>query len=126
MSNIVESSLGFTIENLTPELSKIYPKHEDYDFNGFDDNILILDFGEKKRGDIIQTILRIKGNIKFYRTGRSCGCTSPKLAYDGEDTIVELRFDTNKVTQNVSEHFWLYDYNGRQLKINLIINSTNN
>lgn len=124
MANMIQSELGFTVENLTPELCELRTK-KNTPYYGFDrDNWLVLDFGEKNVGDTIHATLRFRGgNLKFYRTSASCGCTSPKYMYDGEDIIVHVDYDTHKIKKNVDEAFYLYDVSGKSMVVNLIINS---
>ncbi|MDR1019010.1 MAG: DUF1573 domain-containing protein [Lachnospiraceae bacterium] len=120
--NIVYSKDGFSIENLNPQIAKIYPKDENLDFRGFDSNILILDFGKKNRGDITTCSLLFSGNIKIDRTGASCGCTTPSFQKtENGNTIVNIVFDSYKITNSVSKFVYLY-VGDKQFKINLIIN----
>ena len=120
--NIVYSKDGFSIENLNPQIAKIYPKYENVDFIGYDSNILVLDFGKKNKGDLTTCSLLFSGSIKIDRTGASCGCTTPSFQKtENGDTIVNIVFDSYKVTNSVSKFVDLYGGN-KTFKINLIIN----
>lgn len=123
MSNIVISSEGFFIENLNPQIASIYPKFPDNDYSGFNSNILILDFGTKNKGELATASLKFSGK-KMNITGASasCGCTNPTIQKDGDDTIVTIMYDPNKIATNISKAVNIIFDGVKQLKINLIIN----
>lgn len=121
MENIIYSKNGFEIENLNPEIAKIYPKLKDLPFTGFDSNRLILDFGKKEKGDLATCSLRFRGNLEIKKTGASCGCTVPHMEKDGDDTIVTVIFDPHRITRGVSKAVYIYTKQG-DMTINLIIN----
>ena len=121
-SNIVVSTEGFMVENLYPELATIYKKFPEQEYTGFDNNILVLDFGKKNRGDLIECSLKFTGKIKVTRTGASCGCTTPSFkVLENGDTVVNIVFDSFKVTNSVSKIVYVYS-GSKTLKIDLIIN----
>lgn len=117
---------NFKIENLNPQLASIYPKNSDVPYTGFDKNHLILDFGEKVKGDLTVCIFDYIFNDNQYKiksTGSSCGCTNPTfISTDEGNQQVKISFDTNKVANKVSKVFTLYLENGNLIKFNLIMN----
>jgi hypothetical protein len=123
MENIVVSKEGFMIENLNPQLATIYSKYPENGYNGFDNNILVLDFGKKNKGDLIECSLKFTGNINISKTGASCGCTTPSFVKTEDGYVVNIVFDSYKVTNSVSKIVYIYDGN-KTLKINLIINKS--
>lgn len=122
MENIVVSTEGFIIENLIPQIATIYPKYTETKYNGFDNNILVLDFGEKKTGDLATCMLKLTG-LKLRDTGASCGCTRPTFQQDEDgNIIVTIEFDPSKISRNVSKIVYLYTQDNKTIKINLVIN----
>lgn len=119
-NTIYSKNEDFYIENLNPEIAKIYPKYADQPYTGYGANNLVLDFGEKTKNDILDCTLRIKG-LKIDKVGASCGCTHPTFVIEGDDSIVTVRFDKNKVTNNVNKMVYLYK-NNKPLNVNLWIN----
>ena len=121
--NKIISKKGFTIENLNPQIGKIYPISDTSDFTGYDRNILVLDFGKKKLGDLATVSLLFSEDFKITRTSASCGCTVPsyKVLEDGKK-LVTIQFDPYKIANKISK--FVYLHNGDDtFKINLIINS---
>ena len=123
MENTVISKEGFMIENLDPQLATIYPKYPENGYSGFDNNILVLDFGKKERGDLVECSLKFTGSINISKTGASCGCTTPNFKKVEDGYIVHIVFDSYKVTNSVSKVVYVYD-GYKTLKINLIINKS--
>ena len=115
---------NFTIENINPQLATIYPQKEDSVYTGFDNNLLVLDFGQKKKGDLTTCNLLFKSDIlDINSAGASCGCTKPTFIKVEENTYqVTVAFDSSKITNNVSKYLTLYLSNNKSIKINLVIN----
>lgn len=87
---------------------------------------LILDFGQKSKGDLVELGFLFKSEkYKITSTSASCGCTNPTFQStpDGYQ-FVNVKFDSSRVTKNVSKWVTLYmDGTTKQkIKINLIIN----
>lgn len=123
MNQIVTSTEGFFIQNLDNQIANIYPKFPNNPYSGFDSNILILDFGRKNRGELATASLKFAGKkMNITGTSASCGCTQPSIQKDGDDTIVTVQFDPNKIAQNISKAVYVIFDGVKQLKINLIIN----
>lgn len=124
MSNIVESTEGFFIQNLNPEIATIYPKFPNNEYSGFDSNILILDFGNKKKGELATVNLKFQGGSFKNITGSSssCSCTQTNTQKDGDDYVVTVQYDPNRIAQNISKVIKVIFNGTRELKINLIIN----
>ena len=113
-------------ENLNPQLASIYPKNSDVPYTGFDKNHLILDFGEKVKGDLTVCIFNYifhDNSYKINSTGSSCGCTNPTfISTDDGNQQVKISFDTNKIANKINKVFTLYLRNGKVIKFNLIMN----
>lgn len=123
MSNIVVSKEGFFIENLNPQIATIYPKFPNNEYSGFDSNILILDFGKKNKGELATASLKFSGKkLNITGSSSSCGCTNPTIQKVGDETIVTVQYDPNKIAQNISKAVYIIFDGVKQLKINLIIN----
>lgn len=123
MNQIVTSTEGFFIQNLNPQIASIYPKFPNNPYTGFDSNILILDFGKKNRGELATTSLKFSGKkMNITGSSASCGCTSPSIQKEGNDTIVTVQFDPNKIAANISKAVYIIFDGVKKLKINLIIN----
>lgn len=124
MTNTIQGR-DFSIENITPQLATIYPKNQNVPYTGFDTNYLILDFGEKNVGDntTCQFLFR-SDTLKIISTGSSCGCTNPVFQDTEEPNKqhVTIKFDSSKVTKNVSKVFTLYVTGNKKIEFNLIIN----
>lgn len=114
----------FEIINNTPQMASIYPLNQDVEYTGFDNNYLILDFGEKKVGDLVEMNMTFRSNdLTIKSTSASCGCTNPILSkIDDNSQLVVVKYDTNRVAKNISKAVTLYLSNGKKLKFNLIMN----
>ena len=119
----------YTILNPTPQMARIYttPKAP-AELSVKDNYYYILDFGKKSKGDLVEiTLVYDSKDYKITSTASSCGCTDPTFVNtpDGKQTV-NIKFDTNRVTQNVSKAFTLYMNGGTQdkIKFQLIINKT--
>jgi hypothetical protein len=115
----------FTIENITPQLATLYPKNQNVEYNGFDTNYLILDFGEKVVGDNTTCNFIFRSDkYKIISSGSSCGCTNPSFqdTEEANKQHVTIKFDSSKITKNVSKVFTLYITGNHKLEFNLIIN----
>lgn len=124
MSNIVQSTEGFFIQNLDPNIGEIYTKFPERSYNGFDNNILILDYGKKERGNLVTCSLKFSGKfMNITGVDASCGCTMPALRKVADDEyIVTVIYDPNKIAMNISKAVTVIFDGNKQLKINLIIN----
>lgn len=124
MSQIVTSTEGFFIQNLNPQIASIYPKFKDNPYTGFDSNILILDFGKKNKGELATTNLVFSGKGFKNVTGSSssCSCTQLSTQKDGDNFIVTVQYDPNRIAANISKVAYVIFDGVKQLKINLIIN----
>ena len=127
MEQEIIKGLEFEIINPTPSMATIYPnKPLTAPLSLLDRNYLILDFGEKTKQDLIEISFVYKSDkFKITSTAASCGCTNPTFRNieDGSQ-IVTIKFDSSKVTRNVSKSFSLY-MNGtvtQKLAFQLIIN----
>lgn len=114
----------FEIENLTPQIGVFKLKKPNEPYTGFDTNYLILDLGEKEKGDFSTCNFMFKSDeYKITSTGSGCGCTNPTFQNTDDGQFVTVIFDSNKITKNVDKWFTLHLNNSKyQLKINLIIN----
>ena len=124
MENILKAK-DFTLENVTPQIATLYPEIEGKEIELSD--IIVLDMGQKKRGDLTSTNFIFRSDrYKITSTGATCGCTRPHFQkYEGEEnaSFVTIDFDSSKVMQNTSKWFTLY-VNGlpQGIRFNLIIN----
>ena len=124
MPNFIKA-IDFSIENLTPQIAEIYAKQPNQDIDG-SRNYLVLDMGEKKKGDLTTASFRFTSNtLKITSTSASCGCTRPSYQVSGENEyVVTVDFDSNKVANNTSKVFTLYVNNqSRVIKFNLVMNT---
>lgn len=126
MSEIITED--FKIQNLTTQIGEFRITNPDQPFNGFDKNYLILDMGEKTKGDFATCNFLFKSEkFKITSTGSSCGCTNPSFQNTGENDsqFVTVVFDPNKIEKNVNKVFTLYMNNDQniRMKINLKINN---
>lgn len=115
----------FSIENLNPQLATIYPQKDNIDYTGFDTNLLVLDFGKKKKGDLTTCNLLFKSDkYQISSTGASCGCTRPTFIKIEEGLYqITVDFDSSKIANNVSKYLTVYlNNNTKSIKINLVIN----
>ena len=122
MEKIVTKDLE--IENLTPQIGTFKLTKPTEEYTGFDTNYLILDLGDKNKGDFTTCNFTFKSDkYKITSTGSSCGCTNPIFQNTEGGQFVTVVFDSKKITKNVSKWFTLYLNNSEsELKINLIIN----
>lgn len=115
------------ITHMLPEVATVYVGKQSGDDLTLDANtLLVLDFGKKKVGDLIETVFLVESETdKVVSTSSSCGCTKPTVSnnQDGTQTI-HVKFDSSKITNNVSKVFTFYfDAAGTKFaKFNLIIN----
>lgn len=123
MKNVIKTDL-FEIVNNTPEMAIIYPVKHNEDYTGFDSNYLVLDFGEKKKGDLIEMNMLFKSEtLKVRSASSSCGCTDPTVQkIDDKTWLIVVKYDTNKVANKISKGVSINLSNNKSLKLNLIIN----
>ena len=126
MENIINGK-GFKIENLNPTIGTLYPLFPDREYTGFDNNTLVLDFGnDRKPGDITTINFLFKSDeYKISTTSASCGCTNPtyRKTENNNEYHVTIEFRSDQITQNVSKWATLYLNNNRfMLKINVVMN----
>lgn len=124
MGNIITSeSQGFYIENLTPQIASIYKRYSEMEYKGFDNNFVIMDFGNKTKDDITTCELKFSGNINITGVDSSCGCTLPVLKKIDDNTyIVTVIFDQYRITNNVSKFVTVIVSGRKNLRINVIMN----
>ena len=122
--NIVETE-SFKITNYTPEICSFRLSKPEENYTGFDTNYLILDLGEKEKGDFATCNFMFESDeYKITSTGSSCGCTNPTFQNTPDGQFVTVVFDSSKITKKVSKWFTLSMNNTvKKLKINLVINS---
>ena len=122
--NIVEIE-SFKITNYTPEICSFRLSKPEENYTGFDTNYLILDLGEKEKGDFATCNFMFESDeYKITSTGSSCGCTNPTFQNTPDGQFVTVVFDSSKITKKVSKWFTLSMNNTvKKLKINLVINS---
>lgn len=126
MINKIEGQ-DFKIENLNPEIASIYPLFEDREYKGFDNNYLVVDFGNgKKPGDLTTVNFIFKSDkFKITGTGASCGCTNPtyRKTENKNEYHVTIEFRSNQIASNVSKMATLYlNNNQHMLKFNIVMN----
>ena len=122
MENI--KTQDFELQNLTPQIGGFRLTKPREEYTGFDTNYLILDLGEKKKGDFATCNFLFNSDVyKITSTGASCGCTNPTFQNTPDGQVVTVAFNSNLITKNVSKWFTLYLNNSaRKIKINLLIN----
>lgn len=124
MENIIKTK-EFELINNTPSMAQLYPVNKNQEYTGFDNNYLMLDFGNKQKGDLVEMNMLFKSE-KYTITSASatCGCTNPSVTTNPDGTqLVVVRFDSNKITNNVSKGVSLYLNNtSKVIKFNLVIN----
>ena len=114
----------FKIINNTPLICEFKLTKPNEEYTGFDTNYLILDLGEKEKGDFATcNFMFISDLYKITSTGSSCGCTNPTFQNTDDGQFVTVVFDSKKITKRVDKWFTLTLNNYlKKLKINLIIN----
>lgn len=118
-----------TLKNMYPQISTISVlRDKEGKLTLDEDTVILLDFGKKNIGDLVETMILFDSDKhKITDTSASCGCTSPRFqnTEDGKQ-VVTIKFDSNKITQNVSKAFTLYLDNkaSRKIKFNLVINKS--
>lgn len=114
----------FSIENATPLIGEFKFTIPLGEYTGFDNNYLILDLGEKEKGEFATcNFMFISKEYKITSTASSCGCTNPSFQNTEEGQFVTVKYDPNKITKGVDKWFTLYLNNSlKKIKINLIIN----
>ena len=122
MENI--KNKDFEIQNLTPQIGEFKFTKPQEEYTGFDTNYLILDLGEKKKGDFATCNFIFKSSkYEITSTGSSCGCTNPTFQNTPDGQFVTVTFNSNLITKGVSKWFTLYLNNSEtKIKINLWIN----
>lgn len=114
------------IINLTPQIGIFRLTKPEKKYTGFDNNYLILDLGEKKKGDFATCNFIFESEeFKITSTGSSCGCTNPSFQTIDGKQMVTVVFNPNLIKKDIDKWFTLYFNNDMlsQLKINLLINS---
>lgn len=114
---------NMTIENISVVDCNIYPEEKEKDFDGFQGDILVVDFGRKTKNDSVVAQFKLNTDkYKITKTGASCGCTEPSFQKLGDgEYVITIEFDKSRVMENVSKWAYLYD-GAKQMKINVLIN----
>lgn len=117
----------FELINPTPNAAKLYLKDENESYEpGSFNNWIVLDFGNKQKGDNVEISFIFKSDKHTISSaGASCGCTTPTVTkINDTEQQVAVRFDTNRITRNVSKWVTLYlnRNTNESVKINLVIN----
>lgn len=121
-SNLIESTKGFTVTNLTPKMAELKLKNPSIKFDGYDgQNHIVLDFGRKTQDDLLSCTLKFEGQFKIDSVSASCGCTRPSYIVEDGSYIVNVSYDSSKVREDVSTVVSLYD-GSEPLKINIVVN----
>ena len=87
------------IENLTPQVGKIYQKDKNRDLTCIYPDVIVLDYGDKTSKDILDCSFKFKGKFRINSTSAGCGCTKPSFikSEDEEDTyFAKVSFDPKK------------------------------
>lgn len=88
------------IENLTPQVGKIYQKDKNRDLTCIYPDVIVLDYGDKTSKDILDCSFKFKGKFRINSTSTGCGCTKPSFikSEDEEDTyFAKISFDPKKL-----------------------------
>lgn len=88
------------IENLTPQVGKIYQKDKNRDLTCIYPDVIVLDYGYKTSKDILDCSFKFKGKFRINSTSAGCGCTKPYFikSEDEEDTyFAKVSFDPRKL-----------------------------
>ena len=88
------------IENLTPQVGKIYQKDKNRDLTCIYPDVIVLDYGYKTSKDILDCSFKFKGKFRINSTSAGCGCTKPYFikSEDEEDTyFTKVSFDHKKL-----------------------------
>ena len=88
------------IENLTPQVGKIYQKDKNRDLTCIYPDVIVLDYGDKTSKDILDCSFKFKGKFRINSTSAGCGCTKPSFikSEDEEDTyFTKFSFDSKKL-----------------------------
>ena len=88
------------IENLTPQVGKIYQKDKNRDLTCIYPDVIVLDYGDKTSKDILDCSFKFKGKFRINSTSAGCGCTKPYFikSEDEEDTyFAKVSFDPRKL-----------------------------
>ena len=75
MSNILHTDSNFQVENLNPQIATLRFERPDAPKTGSGNNMIVVDFGEKKQGDLAVCSLKLTGDVEILGAGASCGCT---------------------------------------------------
>lgn len=116
-----------TIENLTPQVAKIYRKDENRIATLLYPDSLVLDMGNKTKNDILDTSIKITGpkGFKILSSSSSCGCTDPsfKKSEDEEDTYIgKISFSPSKLSNGAITKSFSYQTSLGKIAFALIIN----
>lgn len=127
MVNIIETE-DFKITNLNPEIATIHPLFENKEYKGFDNNYLVIDFGNGRKPGDLTTVNFLFNSTEYVITGAgaSCGCTNPtyRNTENKYEYHVTVEFKSNQITRNVSKMATLYlNNNSKMLKFNIIMNT---
>ena len=102
----------FEIINNTPQIGDFKLTKLDQEYTGFDTNYLILDLGEKEKGDFATcNFMFISDVYKITSTGSSCGCTNPTFQNTDDGQFVTVVFDSKKITKCVIKFHMQSVYN---------------
>ena len=88
------------IENLTPQVGKIYQKDKNRDLTCIYPDVIVLDYGDKTSKDILDCSFKFKGKFRINSTSAGCGCTKPSFikSEDEKDTyFTKVSFDPKKL-----------------------------
>ena len=88
------------IENLTPQVGKIYQKDKNRDLTCIYPDVIVLDYVDKTSKDILDCSFKFKGKFRINSTSAGCGCTKPSFikSEDEEDTyFTKVSFDPKKL-----------------------------
>ena len=88
------------IENLTPQVGKIYQKDANRNLTCIYPDVIVLDYGDKTSKDILDCSFKFKGKFRINSTSAGCGCTKPYFikSEDEEDTyLTKVSFDPKKL-----------------------------
>ena len=90
----------FEIENLTPQIGVFKLKKPNEPYTGFDTNYLILDLGEKEKGDFSTCNFMFKSDeYKITSTGSGCGCTNPTFQNTDDGQFVTVIFELEPIVR---------------------------
>ena len=88
------------IENLTPQVGKIYQKDGNRELTCIYPDVIVLDYGYKTSKDILDCSFKFKGKFRINSTSAGCGCTKPSFikSEDEEDTyLTKVSFDPKRL-----------------------------